>query len=937
MSASFLLPATHHLIEEVAARLIFDGADYSSNLVVFPGKRPAFFLRKIIAEKRKQSFIPPRIVSIEELIEELSKHLLTKQPQTLTPLDAVAILFEIHRASPVRFGGDHYLSLDTFLPLGIKLFGELEELQLANCSFEQARETLSGISYGNVHIISAVYEKFYTALEQKNLVTRAMKYRRVANSFSPTALSEFQHIVVAGFFSSTQTEIQLLQKFSQLNHVTFLFQEGTGIHRFLSRLEIPTATIAEEERPPAIFFYRSPDSHGQVFACNEQLNECLQMHSALDEETVIVLPSSDTLFPLLHHSLSSLPNTEYNISVGYGITRSPVFSFYNALLELLATKNENTCSASQYIAFILHPYVKNILFHQRADVTRMVFHSIEKYFAASKAHALFSLEELEEHLPSLITDTEEYAASELQSHLREIHRRVIRPLLAYETIGDFANNSIEVLRYIEENSTAKRHPYFYPFMEKIVEALDALAHSSIAPQKFSSARSYAQFLRAYLQTIEVHFSGTPFKGLQVLGFLETRTIKFRRVFVLDANEHILPTSSSGTESFIPQKAREKLGMEMLSEKERLAAYYFDVLLNGAEEAHIFFTENETQERSRLVETLLWEKQRRDGIYSDEQYVKNISYQLSLKNSVPETVAKTVPIVDVLKHFSFSATSLDTYLECGLKFYYRYVLGLSETKRFTDEIEMSDVGNIVHKVLNDFFKPFTEQTLQENQLNRETLANILFETLRTSTGSVEFAHIASLQTQIEKQLQRFLEHYQFPLLRSQAIVLKQSEQQYAVQYQQYRFSARIDRIEQRGEQWYVLDYKTGGDETRYRIRFDKLIPDDATTWRNAIGSLQLPLYAFIISRAHNIPIEKILPVYIFLGAKNIDEHIEVPLFEHAEQRIEQYAMLQKIIFKLLDEIMDGTKDFKPTENLEQHCPRCTFQNLCGTQWMERWEE
>ncbi|MBM4166060.1 MAG: hypothetical protein FJ218_03965 [Ignavibacteria bacterium] len=936
MSASFLFPASHNLIEEVASRLMFTKADYSSNLVVFPGKRPAFFLRKNISEKRKQSFIPPRIVSIEELIEDLTKRLFAEQQQTISSLDAVALLFEIHSALHIRFGGDHFLSLDTFLPLGIKLFGELEELQLANCSYEQARATLAGITYGNVHIIADVYEKFYTALEQQHRVTRAMKYRRVANNFSPSALSEFQQVVFAGFFSFTQTEIHLLQQFSKLHHVTFLFQQGSGIQRFLARLEIPTEKIAEEERTPTTFFYRSPDSHGQVFACNEQLNECLRRDNNLDEETVIVLPSSDSLFPLLHHSLSSLPNVEYNISAGYAITRSPVFSFYNALLELLATKNEHTFSASQYIAFILHPYIKNILFHQRADITRMMVHSIEKYFAASKANAVFSLEELENHLPSLIADTEEYSSNELQSHLREIHRRTIHQMQSYETIGDFANNSISVLQYIEENSTAKRHLYFYPFVEKIVDALDTLTHSLIAKQKFSTARSYAQLMRAYLQTIEIHFSGTPLKGLQVLGFLETRTIQFRRVFVLDANEYILPPSSSGTESFIPQQAREKLGMEFHSDKENLAAYYFDVLLKGAEEAHIFFTENEKQERSRFVEKLLWEKQRRDKVYSDEQYVKTISYQLSLKNSTPETIPKTASIIDFLKKFSFSATSLDTYLECDLKFYYRYVLGLSEGEQFNDDIEMSDVGNIVHKVLDEFFNPWTEQTLQEKHLSPETLSEILSKTLRTTLGDGNFIHIALLRSQIEKQLHRFLEQYQFPMLRSQPIVLKQSEQQHSVQYQQYRFSARIDRIEQRDEQWYILDYKTSGDETRYRIRFDKLKPDDATTWRNAIGSLQLPLYAFITSRAYNIPLEKIFPVYIFLGMKNIDERIEVPLFDTAEQITEKYAMLHQVIFKLLNEITDGKTDFKPTEDLEKSCPRCSFQTICGTQWMKRWE-
>ena len=68
---ALVLPPSVPLVDEAAARLIPEGADFSRNLVVFPGKRPAHFLRKAIAEKRGSGFIPPVIFSMEEFVDHV--------------------------------------------------------------------------------------------------------------------------------------------------------------------------------------------------------------------------------------------------------------------------------------------------------------------------------------------------------------------------------------------------------------------------------------------------------------------------------------------------------------------------------------------------------------------------------------------------------------------------------------------------------------------------------------------------------------------------------------------------------------------------------------------------------------------------------------------------------------------------------------------------
>ena len=68
MSQAILIPPTIDLARQTASYLEAEGRDYSNNIVVFPGKRPSNFLRKILGEKEKDNFIPPRIFSMDEFI-----------------------------------------------------------------------------------------------------------------------------------------------------------------------------------------------------------------------------------------------------------------------------------------------------------------------------------------------------------------------------------------------------------------------------------------------------------------------------------------------------------------------------------------------------------------------------------------------------------------------------------------------------------------------------------------------------------------------------------------------------------------------------------------------------------------------------------------------------------------------------------------------------
>ena len=180
-------------------------------------------------------------------------------------------------------------------------------------------------------------------------------------------------------------------------------------------------------------------------------------------------------------------------------------------------------------------------------------------------------------LRKLPVDEEGATEKRLREHLKAVHENTIGKFLSFENIGDFARKCMDILVYIFNGSTARLHPLFHPFAESFIASLDILPRSLMKDIAFTERSSYFIFFRKYIMNGHTPFIGTPLKGLQVLGFLETRNIKFDKVFVLDANEDILPDTGK-EETLLPFKVREILGLPTYRDRDKLTAYYFDSLL-----------------------------------------------------------------------------------------------------------------------------------------------------------------------------------------------------------------------------------------------------------------------------------------------------------------------------------------------------------------------
>jgi ATP-dependent helicase/nuclease subunit B len=182
---------------------------------------------------------------------------------------------------------------------------------------------------------------------------------------------------------------------------------------------------------------------------------------------------------------------------------------------------------------------------------------------------------------------------------------------------------------------------------------------------------------------------------------------------------------------------------------------------------------------------------------------------------------------------------------------------------------------------------------------------------------------------------FVEQFQRPLVQSSTIIITELEQKFSAEIEGFHFTGNADRIETRNGITYILDYKTGQNESDYGIRFGDLDFEKRDTWKKAIGSLQLVMYVMLYSAISNILPEKTIPAFIFLGKKELDKTIEKSLFDSEEQMKEWYPKLKEIVLLLTKEIHDESIPFSPTRDIKNDCPECPFSVICGTQWTTKY--
>ena len=433
-------------------------------------------------------------------------------------------------------------------------------------------------------------------------------------------------------------------------------------------------------------------------------------------------------------------------------------------------------------------------------------------------------------------------------------------------------------------------PCSFEDFRALMEEILALESDHAAAQKAREELFYAQSLARYFsftlrQICEIfliklarlrldHVGGGK---IGVMGVLESRGLKFDGVIVLDFNDDLVPKRSVN-EMFLSSRVRQKAGLIGYVDRENLQRFYYESLIGGAKKAAICYAANEEKIASRFLAEFNAVEDARfsdesyaalfngefDAVADEQKFEGEMNLHLDERNAAKPKQAKTAKerslfgfdeadgelnsadkFVEnaaqnemtsenpralnfikftrktpakpkifeqdiIVKHDFFaiplSFSRLNTYLQCPRRYYYRYILNVKPPV-MPQTTSAADFGNSLHRALFEYYSKFERFDLAKFETVLRELNTPPLEREITMIKMEKFKAVEDARYEagwrvhgLEKELDSV--------------------------FAGVRITGKIDRIDGRGDELAVIDYKSGN--------FD-------------VKSLQLPFYEALVGR------------------------------------------------------------------------------------------
>ncbi|MFA7500921.1 MAG: PD-(D/E)XK nuclease family protein, partial [Sulfurimonas sp.] len=276
----------------------------------------------------------------------------------------------------------------------------------------------------------------------------------------------------------------------------------------------------------------------------------------------------------------------------------------------------------------------------------------------------------------------------------------------------------------------------------------------------------------------------------VMGVLETRSVEFDAVIIVDFSDNNVPKKSD-KDMFLNTQVREAANLPTMSDRENLQKHYYEMLINNSKEVAISFVKSKDSSGSRFLKQLgIKEK----NIHSELDYA-NILFE----RKTPHVKAEK----DIVLEYSFkdkklSATKLKTFLTCKRKYYYRYVEHVNGHEIPKDMPREYEIGLDVHNALKELYSK------KSSYESVEKLKKDLHVELDEACGSSELEkYLIAMQKRrmdafCENEVKRFAKGWQ----------VYRCEESMQTQFAGMILEGVIDRIDKCANEIAVLDYKTG---------------------------------------------------------------------------------------------------------------------------------
>lgn len=933
--------------------------------VVFPNKRAGLFFNEYLAQESESPIWSPAYVSISELFRSLSPW------EVGDPVKLVCELYKIFRRETQStetlddfyFWGEMLISdfddadknrVDTD-----KLFSNLQDLRnimddytfiddeqeeairqfFQNFSIER-RTALKERFISLWDVLGNIYKGFRESLASQNIAYEGMMYRHVIEHLDVDKLPYEKYIFV-GFNVLNKVEHTLFTQLKDAGKAVFYWdydefymkenrqavthEAGEFIRRNLRDFPSPLSgeLFKNLSKPKEVHYIASSTENAQARYLPQWIRNNL---TTPEKETAVVLCNEALLQPVLHSLPAEVKHV--NITMGFPLSQTPVYSFLIALLEL-HTHGFNFKSGrytfQSVVTLLKHPYTRQLT--GQAELLEKELTRNNRFYPLPGELGK------DEFLTRLFTP--------LSGNLNLCIRlsETLQQVAGIYQANTSGTEDTDAFNQLYRESLFKAYTTINRFRTLIEE--DELTVQS---------ETFRRLLVKVLSATNIPFHGEPAIGMQVMGVLETRNLDFRHLVLLSVNEGQLP-KSGGDSSFIPYNLRKAFGMTTIEHKIAVYAYYFYRLLQRAERITLIYNTSSDGlnrgEWSRFMLQFLIE-------WPHPITRQFLEAGQSPQGTSPITVEKTPDVMRRMQSLfdvranpkaKFSPSALNYYLDCPLKFYYRYVAGLSAPDEVSAEIDSATFGSIFHYAAEHIYKDLTThgkvinkealETLLRNEVKLQDYVDTAFKKLffnvpqneKPEYNGVQLINSAVIARYLKQLLQNDLRYAPFTFIASEMEVDEPIDIQTPKGVIKSRIGGIIDRMDSKDGTLRIVDYKTGGDADTPPHVESLFIPDK----KRSNYVFQTFLYAAIMCRKQ--PTMKIAPALLYIHRAATETYS--PVIQMGESRkpkeaVEDFSKYEKEYRErlqgLLEEIFNPEKSFTQTEIIEK-CTYCDFKALC----------
>ena len=942
------------------------GAEVSRLAFVFPNRRTGLFFQKYLSEVADTPLFSPTILTINDLFIQLSGK------QSADRISMLFILYDIY----IRQSGSTE-TFDEFLYWGEMLLNDFDDIDkyMANArmlfsNVTDLREIENDFDFLSDEQIAAIrsfwssfyprgdtpnqqqflavwqvlydlYEEFRATLAAEGKGYEGMIFREVVESMERGESPDlpYEQIVFVGLNALSVSEERFLAQLQKREIADFYWDYvsdkvtdpdnkasyfvSRNLKSFPSSMKLPS----EEKVKTEIEVIGIPSGIGQAKHVYTLLSDwCKEAEMSSEEalRTAVILPDEHLLIPVLN----AIPEQirRINVTMGYPLAGTPVAS----LIEYILALQKNV----RYID-------RNPLFYFR-DVLPVLNH---RYILSTSPEIISSLvKEITENNKIYISHTELE-----KTPLLEI---LFTPVTGVEAFSDYLIKVLEELNKVmsalsdeeEEDAPQRTNDLEQEFIFHYFTTVNRMKEVMKDARIEMKIDTFFRLLKRVTDTITIPFHGEPLSGLQIMGVLETRALDFDRLIILSMNEGIFPQRKAAN-SFIPYNLRRGFGLPTYEHQDSVWAYHFYRLIERASHVSLLYDTRsnglQTGEVSRFVHQLHYH-------YEVPMRDKLVVYNVSSSKTPPLAVPKREDIMRRLDAYrkggskAISASAINTYLDCPLKFYFSVVEGIREEEEVSETIESDVFGSILHKVMEELYKPFQGKMVTVDLLKAirkdtalltgaiaRAFASEFFKTevVRSLTGQ-NYLIGEMIRKYVEKILERDGKLTPFVYIESERKInglISLSD------HSEIRLKGFIDRVDEVLDAIRIIDYKSGSGTTTFSS-IESLFNKEEKDRAKAV--MQVFMYCWMYAHFTENKGKTIQPGIYYvrsLFSDPFDPSVYHRIERGKSEKVEDFSgyaqAFEEGLRGCLDEIFNPEIPFTQTPT-GKACSYCPFKGICG---------